>query len=96
MQVNPRLYRFIGGSRGDWAVTAIHPVVGDTLPLVLRLAVGQGDISAEGSAWALSGVTSYGRYATQAEQATLAAVQVPPGHAEARCAALIPIKKNAA
>lgn len=64
--------------------------------MVPRLAVLQGYAPPEPSAWSLSGVTSYGRYATQAEQAALARVQVPPGRAEAQCAALIPIKKCAA
>ena len=96
MSINPRLFRFVGGTQGAWAVASIHPVVGEALPMVPNLAIVQGDSPAEGSAWILSGVTSYGRYATQAEQARLAAVQVPPGRAVAKCAALIPIKKNAA
>ncbi|KJV08776.1 chlorite dismutase [Elstera litoralis] len=96
MNVNPRLYRFIGGNQGEWSVLAIRSVIGETLPMAARLAVVQGNGPVENSAWALSGVTSYGRYATQTEQASLAAVQVPPGRAESTCAALIPIKKNAA
>jgi chlorite dismutase len=96
MTINPRLFRFVGGGRGAWTVASIRPVVGETLSMVPSLAIVQGDASVEKSTWVLSGVTSYGRYATQAEQASLAAVQVPPGRAEATCAALIPIKKHAA
>jgi chlorite dismutase len=96
MTINSRLFRFVGGGRGAWTVASIRPVVGETLPMVPSLAIAESDASVENSAWVLTGVTSYGRYATQAEQASLAAVQVPPGRAEAKCAALIPIKKNAA
>jgi chlorite dismutase len=48
------------------------------------------------TSWRLAGVVSNVRYVEQAEQEQLAAAQPPLGRKEANCAALIPIRKNAA
>ena len=49
-----------------------------------------------GSQWVLRGFASNARYATKDEVTKLKAVQPPLDRPEASCAALIPIKKNAA
>jgi chlorite dismutase len=46
--------------------------------------------------WLLRGMISNVRYATRPELTALKAIQQPLGRPQARCAALIPIKKSAA
>ena len=57
---------------------------------------GQGVPAAEGSVWALRGVTSNERYAGVADRAALVARQQPLGRPRASRAALIPITKTSA
>jgi hypothetical protein len=92
---------FRGGHSGGWRVASVAPVKGETLALVPALSV----ISSEAIAlpllpsqtsWRLAGVTSHVRYTERAEKEQLAAVQAGLGRKEATCAALIPIRKNAA
>lgn len=83
---------------GPWHVVRMTPVSGLTLQAPNRLTIVERDIDvAHGNAdWPLRGVTSYGRYVSQQERATLEAKQPPLGRPEATCAALIPIAKSAA
>jgi chlorite dismutase len=92
---------FRGGQSGGWRVASVAPVKGEALALVPALSV----ISSEAIAlpllpsqtsWRLAGVTSHVRYTERAEKEQLAAVQAGLGRKEATCAALIPIRKNAA
>lgn len=96
--VNTRLFTFVAGKAGDWSVSGIRTVAGDSLPLVERLAVINGPVSAlpVGAKWALRGVTSNSRYTTRAEKGLLSAKQAGVGRPEATRAALIPIRKSAA
>lgn len=92
---------FRGGQSGSWRVTSIARVKGETLPLVAALSAIQSEAIAlpllpSPTAWRLAGVASYARYVERAEKQQLTAVQAGLGRAEASCAALIPIKKNAA
>ncbi|CAL77230.1 hypothetical protein BRADO3442 [Bradyrhizobium sp. ORS 278] len=91
-----RLFSFVGGPVGAWAVREIRPVRGATLAGVARLEIAPGDVSPQDACWSLRGVTSNVRYSTRSEQSTLASVQAGLGRSEATCAALIPIAKTAA
>jgi len=92
-----RLIRFVGGSTGVWQVMRIHPVLGEVLPQVRKVAVYRGNegLSPE-SKWTLSGVISNARYVERPEQKELASKQAPLGRSEATLAALIPIRKTTA
>jgi len=98
--VPARLFDFIGGADGPWRVDRIGAVTGDGLPAVARLRVaeagGGAGIGEPGAAWQLRGITSNERYVERPEKQLLLAKQPALGRAEARCAALIPIRKNAA
>ena len=96
-QLGDRLVQFVGGKTGVWRVLAIHPVQGDVLPQVERIAVCRGDESSPlESQWTLSGVISNIRYVERPEQQELTLKQAPLGRSEATMAALIPIRKTAA
>lgn len=94
--MNARLFSFAGGVHGEWVVCGQRAVVGEGLPAVERLSCVPADPSAGPVAWTLHGVVSNERYVERAEKAKLLAVQEGLGRPEARCAALIPIRKNAA
>src|SRR6478609_3223644 len=92
---------FRGGQSGGWRVATIAQVKGETLALVPTLSVIQSEAIAlpllpSATSWRLAGVTSHLRYTERAEKEQLAAVQAGLGRPEANCAALIPIRKNAA
>jgi chlorite dismutase len=90
-------FSFVGGGRGPWEIVRISEVKGQGLEPAPNLDVVNGLLPATppGARWALRGFTSNVRYATGAEIAELKAVQPVLGRPEARCAALIPIKKSA-
>ncbi|WP_020564909.1 chlorite dismutase family protein [Methylosarcina fibrata] len=96
--MNSRFYTFIGGISGPWQVTAMRTLTGEPLAPVEKLNIigSQEFLERRGAAWLLSGITSYDRYLTRCEKALLAAKQPDLGRPEAVCAALIPIRKNAA
>ncbi len=89
---------FVGGARGQWRVTHFDAVAGAALPSVERVAMMSATARdvADSGAWTLQGFTSNVRYANRAELQQLAAIQEPLGRPDATCAALIPIRKNAA
>lgn len=95
--MNPRLFSFIGGSKGEWSVISSKTIVGAPLPAVERLDVVMGavDMDREGAKWILRGVTSNARYTTRPEKDSLVRKQAPLGRPESNFAALIPIRKNA-
>jgi hypothetical protein len=93
------LYAFDGGSHGEWAVTRTTTLCGDDLPPVERLAIRMVEPEADApppSVWSLSGVASHLRYTLKDEADQLTQRGNPLGRPHARCAALIPIRKNAA
>jgi chlorite dismutase len=96
--MNPRLYTFIGGNDGEWNVTLCRAVKGEPLPNVERLTILQGNVPAlpAGALWQLRGATSNERYVTRPEKIQLLNQQAALGRPQAACAALIPIRKNAA
>lgn len=90
-------YAFAGGDTGSWTVVHQMTVVGEPLAAVTRLSM---DAAPAGSGpsvrWVLRGFTSNVRYAERSELSALRSRQQGLGRANARCAALIPIRKNAA
>ena len=86
---------FSAGSTGMWRITANRAVIGEGLPgaACLDISDRQPD-RASATGWQLQGVVSHPRYATEKELGELRAVSPPLGRPEARCAALIPIRKS--
>ena len=89
------IFDFIGGSSGQWKITEVKAVAGESLTPATHLKITNSNLikSTEGL-WVLKGLISNVRYAEQQEKEQLTAVQAGLGRAEATCAALIPIKKN--
>ncbi len=94
--MSQRLFTFIGGNKGPWRVTGIDALIGDSLPFANRpeIIAGAEVPIRKDAAWVLRGITSNERYVTRDEKTGLAARQQGLGRPEARCAALIPIRKN--
>ncbi len=95
--MNNRLFTFIGGDRGIWRIARMETMIGEPLREANRLDIVSGSLFQEphGASWALRGITSNERYVHNEEKAQLNAKQAGLGRAEATCAALIPIRKNA-
>lgn len=97
--MSSRLFSFSGGNSGPWRIAQMDAVVGEQLPAAKRL-----DIAAQAhipsdpqAAWVLRGIASNDRYAvTEEEKKQIVAKQLDLGRPEATCAALIPLRKNAA
>jgi hypothetical protein len=87
---------FAGAGEGQWRITSIASVVGETIPSSTHLRVGLRNVSESihGAAFVLNGRTSNIRYTTRAELGDLQQKQSPLGRTGARSAALIPIKKS--
>jgi chlorite dismutase len=96
--VNPRLFSFVGGPTGGWAVVSAKAIAGDPLPAVARVDIVAGAVGAlpAGGQWVLRGVTSNDRYVTRGEKDALVKKQAALGRPAATLAALIPIRKSAA
>jgi chlorite dismutase len=91
-----RFTSFVGGPTGPWKIVSIRAICGDSLPSASHLELREGLNDVEDIAWQLRGVASNLRYTHEGERKALAAVQPALGRPEARCAALIPIRKTAA
>lgn len=94
-----RLFSFIGGDSGLWRVVKMEVIVGEPLPAARRLEITSGSEvpSDPDAAWVLRGIISNERYVvSQEEKDQIVAKQPSLGRPEATCAALIPIRKNAA
>ena len=91
-------YSFVGGTEGPWRVIGCDTIVGAPLEAVPRLAMINEPASrlSDRGAWVLQGFTSNVRYAERHEINQLRAKQEGLGRAASSCAALIPIRKNAA
>ena len=97
--MSTRLFSFIGSDTGLWRVTEMKVLVGDPLPAARRLEIASGSKIPFNTqaAWVLRGITSNERYVVRREdRSQLVAMQLALGRPEASCAALIPIRKNAA
>jgi len=93
-----RFFWFIGGETGPWRMVKIEAIAGQGLPSATRLHIAPGEAAPAVSkaAWSLRGMTSNTRYTHRQEKSVLVAKQAELGRAEATCAALIPLRKNAA
>ncbi len=93
-----RLFSFVGGTAGVWHVTTIQTIAGETVAEIERLAVVPGSVAhlPGGANWIFRGIRSNERYVLRSEKDRLAARQPALGRPNAVCAALIPIRKNAA
>ena len=98
VEMNVRLFAFVGGSTGLWRIVRMDTIVGEPLVVAGRLDIvsGSGTSSDPQARWILRGITSNERYVIREEQNQLVAKQQGLGRPEATCAALIPIRKNAA
>ena len=94
----PLLVTFAAGATGAWRIAAMDCIGGDSLPMAGRLAVieGRDTPPPAHSDWVLRGITSNERYVLREEKNELLSKQQRLGRAEATCAALIPLRKNAA
>lgn len=90
------LFSFVAGGKGDWRIERMDVICGDSLPAARSVSMVRGDANSEGMSWVLRGVVSNLRYTTDAERKRLVGRQAGLGRDEARCAALIPIRKNEA
>lgn len=96
-----RLFSFIASDTGTWQVTSAQCVVGEPLPAATAISVVAGDMQAvqevqARAIWQLHGITSNERYVQRTEKTELVAKQEGLGRAASTCAAIIPIRKNAA
>jgi chlorite dismutase len=90
----PLTVRFTGGDAGAWRVIETHLLCGEALPDVTHIDVTDGEHQAYSGVWTLTGVAGHVRYTTRAELNALGAKAAPLQRPEARCAALIPIRKS--
>ena len=93
--MSTRLFSFNGGNTGSWRVTAMKSIVGEALPAIKRLSIGDGSqVSDQDTVWNLRGITSNERYVDRNERTQIVDKQLALGRSDATCAALIPIRKN--
>ena len=98
----PRLFNFAANGTGPWRVEQMHCLAGQPLAATPALSVLVGSTvpaSLSGvcnNTWQLRGITSNERYVRRTEKAELVAKQEGLGRKNSTCAALIPIRKNAA
>lgn len=85
---------FLGGKSGDWIVQKIFAYIGETLPSVERIEVRSEFTHAANAIWVLRGAAGHARYVERREKGPLDAAGPPLGRAEAKFAALIPIRKS--
>jgi len=85
---------FAAGSSGAWRIDSMRPIVGAGLGEAARLEVREGIVSAPDAAWTLRGTSGHARYVERPEKTSLDPLSPPLGRAEAKCAALIPIRKS--
>lgn len=94
--MNERLFAFVGGNQGRWKVQEMKTLLGPALEEIERIEVVSGPGANAEAKWRLLGVTSHERYVTRPEKTDLVSRQEGLGREASTCAALIPIRKNAA
>jgi len=94
----PLFVTFAFGDVGPWRIDTINTLSGDSLPAAGRVRVieGAGLSGPPDADWILRGITSNQRYTTRPELDVLAGRQQGLARPQARCAALIPIRKTEA
>jgi hypothetical protein len=90
----------VGGATGEWQVTEVRAIRGESLPAVAALGRVEGPAFTAGadggSQWVLRGVRSNERYQERGEKERLAAIQEGLGRPASGLAVLIPMRKSAA
>ncbi len=96
--MDTRLFAFVGGDSGLWRIVGTETIVGKSLPEAKRLnVIPASELQPETNApWVLRGITSNERYVKREEKNEIVVKQQGLARPEATCAALIPIRKNAA
>ncbi|MBI5890813.1 MAG: chlorite dismutase family protein [Nitrosomonadales bacterium] len=97
--MSTRLFTFNGGDTGPWRIAKTETVVGEPLPAAKRLDISSAPESPSRpyAVWVLRGITSNERYGVREEEKSrIVSMQQSLGLPESTCAALIPIRKNAA
>ena len=97
-KMDTRLFAFVGGDSGLWRIVGTETIVGKSLPEAKRLnVISASELQPETNApWVLRGITSNERYVMREEKNEIVVKQQGLARPEATCAALIPIRKNAA
>jgi chlorite dismutase len=86
---------FVAGESGPWAIESVQTLVGEPLRSGNRLSVFAAPAEPDSlTVWTLKGFVSNLRYTTREERITLLMNHAPLERQEARCAALIPIRKS--
>ena len=98
VEMDTRLFAFVGGDSGLWRIVGTETIVGKSLPEAKRLnVISASELQPETNApWVLRGITSNERYVMREEKNEIVVKQQGLARPEATCAALIPIRKNAA
>lgn len=86
--------QFIAGDSGNWKITQINSIAGESMAMASHLKVLKDAGAGESSIWTLKGFASNIRYTEKEEKSQLLAIQSDLGRVEATCAALIPIRKS--
>ena len=96
--MSTRLFTFVGGDTGSWRIIRTDATVGEPLASARRLEVVSGALDSQNpqTRWTLRGIMSNERYVARSEKEDLLAKQEGLGRSASTCAALIPIRKNAA
>lgn len=89
------IFDFIGNTTGEWKVTGMETLKGDSLTAVSHLTkVSSTLVQSESGIWTLKGVVSNLRYTEKEEKEKLIAIQEDLGRPNATLAAFIPIRKS--
>jgi hypothetical protein len=95
-EVPPRFFSFAGGTQGQWKVARMTAIVGEPLGEVPRIEIVPEHVTRQAALWILRGITSNERYVSRSEKTLLVANQHDLGRVDAKCGAIIPIRKSAA
>ena len=95
--MTPTIFDFIGSNQGEWKVTAMTTLKGDSLAPITHLQKIASSLEQSPSGiWTLKGVISNLRYTEKEDKDKLVAIQEDLGRPQATLAAFIPIRKSEA
>lgn len=94
--MNARMWFFNGGTEGQFKISKMTAVTGESLPPATHLHVTQEGVVPSVAAFTLKGVVSNERYTTRSEKIDLVNRQVAIGREQARWGAFIALKKSEA
>jgi len=91
------IFDFIGNTTGEWKVTAMETLKGDSLAPISHLTKTSGNlVQSETGIWTLKGIVSNLRYTEKEDKEKLVAIQEDLGRPSSNLAAFIPIRKSEA